>query len=156
MRESGVGICACGGPLPAWLVPLASEAAGMKTAQRALTLLAVTATAVSVVTAFAGHVASADQPAPSPSPYVVTIKNFAFSPASLTVPVGATVVWKNDDGVAHTATSTSRGFDSGNLDNGAHFSFTFQKAGTYAYVCSYHPNMTGQVTVVAPSPAPTH
>jgi plastocyanin len=101
--------------------------------------------------------ATGDQaPAPAPSPYVVMIKDFAFSPGSLTIPVGATVIWRNNDGAAHTATSTSPGFDSGNLDNGAHFSFTFLKPGTYAYVCSYHPNMTGQITVVAPSPAPTH
>ncbi|MBV8596559.1 MAG: cupredoxin family copper-binding protein [Candidatus Eremiobacteraeota bacterium] len=128
----------------------------MKTARFPLVLAGITATVICVVTLLGGHSSYADQPAPAPSPYVVTIKNFAFSPASLTVPLGATVVWKNDDGVAHTATSTSRGFDSGNLDDGAHFSFTFQKAGTYAYVCSYHPNMTGQIMVVAPSPAPTH
>jgi plastocyanin len=125
----------------------------MKTRKSPLLIAAIIAGALAVV---AGQNAFADQPAPAPSPYVVTIKNFSFSPSSLTVPVGATVVWKNDDGVAHTATTTSRGFDSGNLDNGAKFSFTFLKAGTYAYVCQYHPNMTGQITVVAPSPAPTH
>lgn len=137
----------------AWLAQAPSEAAGMKTYKRSLPLVML---AVAVLALFAARHASADQPAPSPSPYAVTIKNFAFSPSSLTIPVGATVVWRNDDGVAHTATSTSPGFDSGNLDNGAHFSFTFLKAGTYAYVCQYHPNMTGQITVVAPSPAPSH
>jgi plastocyanin len=104
------------------------------------------------------HAAAGDQaaPAPAPSPYVVVIKNFQFTPSSVTIPVGATVTWRNEDGPAHTATSTSPGFDSGNLDDGAHFSFTFLKAGTYQYVCSYHPNMTGQIVVEAPSPAPSH
>ena len=125
----------------------------MKTSTRFLPYALIAAATLALV---ARQHAAADQPAPSPSPYVVTIKNFAFSPSALTIPVGATVTWRNDDGVAHTATTTSRGFDSGNLDNGAHFSFTFLKAGTYAYVCQYHPNMTGEITVVAPSPAPTH
>jgi plastocyanin len=143
----------CRSHVPAWLACLSFEAAGMKTLSRSLLFAAITVGALGLLV---GRHASADQPAPAPSPYVVTIKNFAFSPSALTIPVGATVEWKNDDGVAHTATTTSRGFDSGNLDNGAKFSFTFVKAGTYQYVCQYHPNMTGQITVVAPSPAPTH
>ncbi len=126
----------------------------MKTLTRGLLLSALAAGAL--VALVHGNSAAGDQPAPAPSPIVVMIKNFAFSPSSLTIPVGATVTWKNDDVAAHTATSTSPAFDSGNLDNGQHFSFTFLKAGTYQYVCSYHPNMTGQIVVVAPSPAPTH
>ena len=86
-------------------------------------------------------------PSPAPSPYAVSIKNFAFSPSELRIPVGATVVWKNEDSAAHTATTTSKGFDSGELDQGKSFSFTFTKAGTYSYVCSYHASMTGKVIV---------
>lgn len=83
----------------------------------------------------------------TPAPYNVAIKDFAFSPAVLKVPVGATVVWKNQDSAAHTATANDKTFDSGNLDNGKSFSFTFTKSGTFNYVCSYHPNMTASIVV---------
>jgi len=89
-------------------------------------------------------------PAPAASPTVVSIKNFAFDPATLTVPVGTTVEWINKDSVSHTATSTGKApasFDSGNLDQNQKWSFTFKKAGTYAYVCTYHPNMVAKVIV---------
>ena len=125
----------------------------MKILVRGLILSTIAAGALAL---FPGQHAVADQatPVPSASPYVVRIKNFAFSPSALSIPVGATVVWKNDDSTAHTATSTSPAFDSGNLDRGASYSFTFLKAGTYAYVCSYHPNMTGTITVSATTPSP--
>ena len=113
-------------------------------------VLAIFALAVAVRFAAAQPYGS-QSPSPAPSPFAVTIKNFAFSPSELTIPVGATVVWKNEDSVAHTATSSGQGFDSGNLDQGQSFSFTFAKAGTYAYVCSYHPNMTGKIVVQDPS-----
>lgn len=75
-----------------------------------------------------------------------------FSPASITVVVGVnnTVVWKNKDNVAHTVTSTSKLFDSGNLNPGDTFSYTFTVPGTYQYSCSYHPWMKGVVIVKGP------
>lgn len=77
----------------------------------------------------------------------VSIANFAFSPASVTVKVGQTVTWTNNDSVAHTVTSDDGSFDSGQLSPGATFKHTFDKAGQYSYHCSVHPDMTGSVTV---------
>jgi len=78
----------------------------------------------------------------------LTISNFAFSQPSITVHVGDTVTWTNQDSTAHTVTSTDGGpLNSGNMANGVSYSYTFTKTGTYAYHCSYHPYMTGIVTV---------
>jgi plastocyanin len=84
---------------------------------------------------------------------VIHIKNYAFSPASITVPVGTKVTWINDDTAAHTATTTSgpKSFDSGSLAKGKSFSYTFTTAGTYSYYCAYHPDMKGTVKVTGGS-----
>lgn len=81
----------------------------------------------------------------------VTIENFAFGPADLTIEVGDTVTWTNLDGAPHTATSTSgpASFDSGTLNTDGTFSFTFDTAGTYEYFCEIHPEMLGSITVTA-------
>jgi amicyanin len=77
----------------------------------------------------------------------VEIVDFAFSPTTLTITAGDTVTWTNSDAVVHTATGS--GFDSGLLDQGESYSFTFSAAGTYDYVCTPHPTMTGQIVVQA-------
>jgi plastocyanin len=87
--------------------------------------------------------------------HTVTIADFAFSPPMLTITAGDTVTWTNEDPVVHTATSTTGAFDSGDLAQGASFSFTFTTPGTYAYVCTPHPEMTGQIVVQATAPAQT-
>ena len=87
--------------------------------------------------------------------HAVTIADFAFSPPTLTITAGDTVTWTNEDQVVHTATSTTGAFDSGDLAQGASFSFTFTTPGTYTYLCTPHPSMTGQIVVVAAAPAPT-
>jgi plastocyanin len=76
----------------------------------------------------------------------VTIQNFSFQPASVTIAVGGTVTWTNQDSTAHTA--TGQGFNTGPLSRGQSGSATFPRAGTFPYQCSIHPNMTGQVIVV--------
>jgi plastocyanin len=92
-------------------------------------------------------------PAPTPNPEAsstssVSIANMSYSPASLTLKKGTKVTWTNNDDVAHTVTAdTGNAFDSGNMDKGKTFSFTFNTAGTFAYHCTYHPNMHGTVTV---------
>ena len=85
----------------------------------------------------------------------VTIADFAFSPAALTITEGDTVTWTNTDQVVHTFTSTTGAFDSGDLGRDDSFSFTFTTAGTYDYFCTPHPTMTGQVVVQAAAPAAT-
>ena len=77
----------------------------------------------------------------------VIVKNFDFQPMDLTVPVGATVTWKNLDGEPHTVTSLDGVFRSGALDEGDSFSFRFAKPGVYKYLCTIHPRMVGSVTV---------
>ena len=79
----------------------------------------------------------------------VSISGFAFSPADITVKVGTTVTWTNQDSVAHTVVETDgqNGPKSGDLNQGQSYTFTFMKAGTFKYNCSIHPNMTGMVTV---------
>ena len=79
----------------------------------------------------------------------VKIDNFNFSPKELTVSVGTTVTWQNADDVPHTATSKDdpQTFDSGAIDTDEKYSFTFKKAGKYAYYCKVHPHMTGVVIV---------
>jgi plastocyanin len=84
---------------------------------------------------------------PAPSGATISIQNFSFSPVSLTVPVGATVSWKNLDGEPHTVKSIDEQFRSGALDQNDSFTFKFVKTGTYRYVCSIHPQMVGTVVV---------
>ncbi len=75
-----------------------------------------------------------------------------FTPPSLMVTVGHTVVWVNHDSADHTATSTTPAgaFDSQNIASGGTWSFKFASIGTYQYVCSYHSWMKGTVIVVSP------
>jgi plastocyanin len=77
----------------------------------------------------------------------VTIKGFAFDPATVTIKVGETVNWTNQDSPNHTVVGDNNEFKSGALATGATFSFKFETAGTYAYHCSIHPSMTGTVVV---------
>jgi Copper binding proteins, plastocyanin/azurin family len=74
--------------------------------------------------------------------------NFAFVPASLKIAVGTTVTWTNQDSTAHTVTSDTGAWpDSGQLATGKSFSFTFNKAGTFAYHCAIHRSMTATIVV---------
>jgi plastocyanin len=77
----------------------------------------------------------------------VSISNFAFSPVELAIKRGATVTWTNADSVAHTVTSDTGAFDSGALEPGSTFIFTFSMPGTYSYHCSIHPMMTAKIIV---------
>jgi plastocyanin len=76
----------------------------------------------------------------------VTIDNFTFEPAQLTVKIGTTVTWKNRDDIPHTIVSAGK-FRSKPLDTDDSFSFTFTAAGDYKYFCSLHPHMTGIIKV---------
>lgn len=80
-------------------------------------------------------------------PAVVEMKQYAFTPASLTVAAGTTAVFTNSDSVAHTVTAADKSFDSGNLEAGATWSHLFAKPGTYAYLCAYHTYMKGTIVV---------
>ena len=82
-----------------------------------------------------------------PSKTVVMVSRADFSPATLTIAVGSTVIWKNTSQVAHTVTSDDGTFDSGNLPAGGTFRFTFTTPGKFDYTCNYHPWMTGTIIV---------
>ena len=86
--------------------------------------------------------------------HLVEIEGFAFGPSALVIQVGDTVTWTNLDDVDHTATSTAGAFDSGLLGQGESYSLTFTEPGTYDYLCTPHPTMTGQVVVQAVPAAP--
>ena len=79
----------------------------------------------------------------------VQIDDYSFSPGTLSVPVGTTVTWINHDETPHTVTAADnpRSFKSPGLDTDDKFSFTFTKPGTYTYLCTVHPYMTGRVVV---------
>ena len=78
----------------------------------------------------------------------VTISGMTFSPSTVTVKTGTTVVWKNNDVSVHTATSDDGStFNTGNIAIGYSGNVMMSKAGTYPYHCTLHSNMTGVVEV---------
>jgi plastocyanin len=78
----------------------------------------------------------------------VTISDYTFSPATVTVHPGDTVRWSNQDDAPHTATARDgKSFDTGTIDPGASASVTFHAPGQYAYRCAIHPDMLGEVDV---------
>ena len=81
-------------------------------------------------------------------PVTVTIKNVAFQPPRLEIDAGQTVTWRFQDApTAHTVTAADHSFDSGTMTSGE-FSHRFDKAGTYDYNCTVHPQqMKGTVVV---------
>jgi LPXTG-motif cell wall-anchored protein len=81
----------------------------------------------------------------------VTISDFQFTPAQITVQQGDTVTWTNEGPTAHSATASDGSFDTGIFSAGGSRSQTFDEAGTFAYICTPHPNMTGTVVVEASS-----
>jgi plastocyanin len=77
----------------------------------------------------------------------ITIDNFTFGPAELTVTAGTTITWINRDDIPHTVVSTDKVFKSKVMDTEEKFSFTFSAPGRFPYFCSIHPKMTGTVVV---------
>jgi plastocyanin len=75
------------------------------------------------------------------------IKDFMFSPMSVTVKAGETVTWANKDDEPHTVVSDNGLFRSAALDTDETFSFKFDKPGTYHFACSIHPRMVGTIVV---------
>ncbi len=125
---------------------------GTRKRQRLLALIGLTA--VAALFPFACGYSSGGTPAGgaatvSGNTASVSMKNIAFNPADITVSKGTKVTWTNDDSVAHTATADNGMFDSGNMDPGKSFSFTFSQTGSFPYYCKYHvsQNMKGTVTV---------
>lgn len=85
--------------------------------------------------------------APATETNTIVLKDFHFSPMSLTVPAGATVIWRNLDEEPHTVASDAGLFRSGGLDRNDSFTFKFDRPGTYRFICSIHPSMMGTIVV---------
>jgi len=86
----------------------------------------------------------------------VAIQGFAFNQQNITIQVGDEVRWTNNDGAPHTSTADDALWDSGTLNNGQQYSRVFTEVGVHTYKCTFHPSMTGSVTVQdSPVPAPS-
>jgi plastocyanin len=77
----------------------------------------------------------------------VTMTNRSYDPATLTIKVGDTVTWVNQDAPQHDVVADNGEFKSQLFDKGQSFSFTFTTAGTYPYHCTIHPGMVGTIIV---------
>ena len=75
----------------------------------------------------------------------IIIKGFAFTPKELTINKGDTVTWTNEDGAIHNIVGGV--LHSKDLAKGQTFSYEFTDAGTYDYICGYHPSMQGKIIV---------
>ena len=105
-----------------------------------------------------GYSSSPSAPSPAPtaggpsSPVTIprgaeSLANRAYSPDDVNIAIGESVTWTNTDSVAHTSTSDGGAWNSGTVNPGGRFSFTFQSAGTFSYHCTIHPGMVGTVVV---------
>ncbi len=109
---------------------------------------ALFACAVACGLMMAGPTAAISQGARSPQALAkVKIVNFAFQPATISVPKGTLVGWKNFGSVGHTTTSDDGRWNSGTLQPGDIFGVRFRVAGTFAYHCEIHSSMHGTVVV---------
>jgi plastocyanin len=109
-------------------------------AWRAAIVAGLTAAGVIASGLTAGHVGAVGTAA-------VDIKEFAYTPPTLTVPAGTTVKWINHDEEPHTITSTSGTFTSAGLSHDDVFAQTFPRPGRYEYFCALHPRMKAVVIV---------
>ncbi len=120
---------------------------------------------LTLVLAFLLAFAAGVSAAPSAANVPVSAVNFQFQPRTVTINVGDTVVWTNNDAVEHTVTASDGSWDSGLFGQGQTFSRTFDTAGTFNYYCRPHgsPDGSGMAGVVvvraaaapgAPQPTP--
>jgi plastocyanin len=131
--SASVALAACSGaasPTAALPSPAASVAAP--------------SAAASVAASMAASPAASQAPAASDA---ITIQNFAFAPASLTVKSGATVTWTNMDSPKHSVKWDDGTTGSDPLSTGATYTRTFATAGTFTYVCGIHASMKGTIVV---------
>lgn len=101
----------------------------------------------SLVTSTVGDISNKIPSATKSAPIIstISIENFSFNPATLIVKKGTTVTWVNNDQAPHQIKSNA--FNSIVLNTGQDFSFIFQDAGTFDYLCSIHPSMVGKIIV---------
>jgi plastocyanin len=114
----------------------------------ALTALVAVVTSAGLAFGHGGGSARAAVEPCQPGDVTVAIVDYSYSPASITVAPGATVCWTNNGSFPHNVTSDPAGpINSGTLSNGQSFRLQFPSAGTFDYLCTIHPFMTGRVVV---------
>ena len=91
--------------------------------------------------------ASSESSAAPPDSDQIVIKDFMFTPNSLTVKAGSSVSWANKDDEPHSVVSDTNLFRSGAIDTNETFSYKFDKPGTYHFTCAIHPRMVGTIIV---------
>jgi len=106
--------------------------------------LLLTAVSVAMLSGIAAYLPSAAQALDSTK---IVIKDFMFMPTPLTIKAGSSVVWTNMDDEPHNVVSDTGLFRSGGMDTGEHFTYKFDKPGTYHFTCSIHPRMVGTIVV---------
>lgn len=94
-----------------------------------------------------GGEAAAPPSPPAGTPHSVTIEDFTYIPATITIKKGDSVAWTNKDTAPHTATADDGSFNTGRIEEGHEEPATFNDVGTFAYHCSFHPGMHGTVVV---------
>ena len=82
-----------------------------------------------------------------PIVHTILIEGTSFTPQSLIVRRGDTVVWKNKDPFPHTVTARNRQFDSGILAEDQSWQCTAKDSGEFPYFCTLHQTMTGELVV---------
>jgi|ERR1700680_1772639 len=100
-----------------------------------------------LVSGASNHTQPAAVVAQTMAPTRLTIENYTFKAATITVTAGTTVVWKNLDDDPHTVTAVDGSFDSKGLAQGDTFTHLFSKPGKYSYYCKVHPMMRGTIIV---------
>jgi plastocyanin len=75
------------------------------------------------------------------------MKNKKFNSAKITIKIGQTVKWINEDEHDHKVIADDGSFKSENISSGEEYTYTFKKAGKFSYTCTYHPRMKGTVMV---------
>jgi|KBSMisStaDraftv2_1062788.scaffolds.fasta_scaffold86596_3 plastocyanin len=90
---------------------------------------------------------NAQSGADAPRTHIVEIRSFAFSPARLTIKLGDTIQWKNDDLAPHTATANGGSWSTETLKNEETGQYVPKAAGSFAYHCKFHPAMIAFIVV---------
>lgn len=134
---------------PASTAPAESSSPAASTTVAATIAGAVGATTTVAPTTASGGATTAAAGGDTAGAMTISIVDFAFDPATLEIPVGTTVEWVNNDTFDHDVTSDDGSFVSETLAPGDTFSFTFDTAGDFPYVCTIHPQMTANIVVTA-------
>jgi plastocyanin len=114
----------------------------MRLQRRAMIFLRPAAAAMCMLLALFSASAAA-----APTTHTVVIADMKFSPETLTVKPGDTIVWVNKDFFPHNARAADRTFQSPDLDTNKIWRYVAGKSGTYSYVCTLHPTMKGMLVV---------